>query len=68
MYLATFDNYRLPRENASFHFVIWNGQLWGERFSVSAFQRKRIIGREGRRPSGRKEVICSGEQNHLKAS
>jgi len=49
-------------------FPLLQGRLWGERFLASAFQRRRIIGREGRRPLGGKEAICSGEQNHLKAS
>jgi len=33
--LATSDNYHLPRENASYHIVIWHGHLWGGRFQVA---------------------------------
>jgi hypothetical protein len=36
IYLATCDNYHLTRKNASYHLVIWNGQLWGGRFLESA--------------------------------
>jgi len=28
-YLATINTYHLPRENASYRFVIWHGHLWG---------------------------------------
>lgn len=58
--LAILDNYRLPRKNDSYHLVIWNGQLWGERFQTSAFQRRRIVGRADRGSLGGKEVISSG--------
>jgi hypothetical protein len=64
-YLATCDNDHLTRKNAGYHLVIWNGQLWRERFQVSGFERRGIIGREGRKPSSRKEAICSKEQNPL---
>ena len=30
--LATCDNYYLTRKNDSYQLVIWNGQVWGERF------------------------------------
>ena len=29
------DNYHLPRENATFRFVIWHGHLWGGRFQMA---------------------------------
>ena len=29
------DNYHLPRENASFHIVIWHGHMWGVRFQMA---------------------------------
>jgi hypothetical protein len=60
IHLAMFDSYHLPRENASFRFVILRGQLWGERFQVSAFQRRRIVGRADRGSLGGKEAISSG--------
>ena len=54
------DNYHLPVKNASLHIVIWHGHLWGERFQVSAFQRRRIVGRADRGSLGGKEAISSG--------
>jgi hypothetical protein len=59
-YLAMFDNYRLPRENASYHLVIWNGHLWGERFQMWVTGERRVSGGNGRNPSGRKVLIFYG--------
>ena len=51
-YLATSDNYHLPRKNASYRFVIWNGQLWGERFQMAVIGERLGTGGNGREPSG----------------
>jgi hypothetical protein len=67
-YLAKTFPYHRASKNCIYGFHILHGHLWGERFQVPVFERRRIFGREGRRPSGRKEAICSGKQNLLKAS
>jgi len=34
------NNYHLPRENASFRFVILHGHLWGGRFQMAGVERQ----------------------------
>ena len=51
-YLAMIDNYHLTRKNATFRFVIWNGQLWGERFQMAVIGERLGTGGNGREPSG----------------
>jgi len=37
-----FDNYHLPRENATFRFVIWHGHLWGGRLQMAVIGDARL--------------------------
>jgi hypothetical protein len=37
-----FDNYHLPREDASFHLVISHGHLWGGRFEITAREERQV--------------------------
>jgi len=59
-YLAMVDNYHLPRENASFDIIIWHGHLWGGRFQMSVIGERQVTGGNGRNPTGRKVLMCSG--------
>jgi hypothetical protein len=46
------DNYHLPRENATFRFVIWHGHLWGGRFQKAVIGGRQVTGWIGRGPPG----------------
>jgi hypothetical protein len=47
IYLATIDNYHLPRKNASFRFVIWHGHPWGGRFQMAVIGERLANGGNG---------------------
>ena len=59
-YLATFDNYRLPCKNASYHLVILCGHLWGGKFQVALIEKPQVTGGNGANPSSRKVSIRNG--------
>jgi hypothetical protein len=63
--LATFDNYRLPRKNDSYHLVILHGHLWGGRFQMVVIRKGRVTGGNGMKPSGRKGLIWFGDRRVL---
>jgi hypothetical protein len=42
------DNYRLPRKNASFRFVILHGHLWGGRFQMAVIAERQVAGGNGK--------------------
>jgi hypothetical protein len=54
------DNYHLPRENASFHIIIWHGHLWGGRFQMAVIEKRQVNGGNGRDASGQAGWMCSG--------
>lgn len=41
------DNYRLPRKDASFRFVILHRHLWGGKFQMSVIGERLVIGGNG---------------------
>ena len=43
-----FDNYHLPRGNASFDIIIWHGHLWGGRFQMAVIGERQVTGGNGR--------------------
>jgi len=51
------NNYHLPRKNASYHLVIWNGHLWGVGFQMAGVGERQISGGNGRGPSGQEGLI-----------
>jgi len=44
---ASFDNYHLPRKNASFDIIIWHRHLWGGRFQMAGVGERLVIGWNG---------------------
>ena len=56
-YLATFDNYHLPRENASFHIIILHGHPWRGRFQMAGVGERQVTGENGRGPSSQETLI-----------
>jgi hypothetical protein len=49
--LASFDNYHLPRKNASFDIIIWHWHLWGGRFQMAVMGERQVTGESGRESS-----------------
>jgi hypothetical protein len=54
------DNYHHPRENASYHLVILQCHLWGEKSQMPAIGGRQITGGNGANPSSRKVSIRNG--------
>jgi len=47
--LAMFNNYHLPRKNASYHLIILRGHVWGGKFQMAAMGERQVTSGNGRR-------------------
>jgi len=59
-YLATINNYHLPRTKSRYYPNILHGHLWGGRFQLLKIEGGQEAEGNGRNPSGRKVLRCSG--------
>jgi hypothetical protein len=60
LYLAKPFTYYRIRKICGYDFHILQRHVGEDEFRVAPFGKRQIIGQEGRKPSGQKELICTG--------